>query len=211
MIRLGCCGFPAAWEKYFRAFRLVEVQQTFYQPPRPATAERWRRGARELKTPLKTILFLMLVPGTMMGALPIWLIGTDRALFSFGVLRWLAIPLWAAGILGLLWCAWAFTVRGHGTPSPTDPPKELVVSGLYRYVRNPIYLAVIAVFLGYALWHASRALLACPVIVAISSHLFVVLYEEPTLRRVFGASYARYCQDVPRWIPRFKRLRLRVR
>ena len=156
-------------------------------------------------TALKTILFMLLVPGLLLGAMPIWLVHTDTALFSFGVLRWLAVPFWVAGTAVMLWCAWAFTVRGHGTPSPTDPPRELVVSGLYRYVRNPIYLGVLAVFVGYVLWHPSRAILLCPVLVAVSSHLFVIFYEEPHLRKTFGAAYKEYCQSVPRWIPRFKR------
>lgn len=153
---------------------------------------------------LKTILFLLLVPGLLVGAMPIWLIQTDAALFSFGGLRWLAIPFWATGTMVTLWCAWAFTMRGHGTPSPTDPPKELVVSGLYRYVRNPIYLGVVAIFLGYALWHPSPSILLCPVIVAASSHLFVIFYEEPHLRKTFGEKYESFCQTVPRWIPRFQ-------
>jgi protein-S-isoprenylcysteine O-methyltransferase Ste14 len=156
-------------------------------------------------TALKTILFMLLVPGLLLGAMPIWLVQTDTALFSFSVFRWLAVPFWVAGTAVMLWCAWAFTVRGRGTPSPTDPPRELVVSGLYRYVRNPIYLGVLAVFLGYVLWHPSRAILLCPVLVAISSHLFVIFYEEPHLRKTFGAAYEEYYKFVPRWIPRGKR------
>ena len=89
-------------------------------------------------TALKTIVFMLLVPGLLVGAMPIWLIKRDSALFSFGIFRWLAVPLWAAGTAVLLWCAWAFTVRGGGTPSPTDPPRKIVVNGLYQFVRNPI-------------------------------------------------------------------------
>jgi protein-S-isoprenylcysteine O-methyltransferase Ste14 len=89
-------------------------------------------------TVLKTILFMLLVPGLLLVVLPAWLMDTDPALFYFGIFQWLALPLWATGAAVTIWCAWAFTVRGHGTPSPTDPPRELVVSGLYRYVRNPI-------------------------------------------------------------------------
>lgn len=155
-------------------------------------------------TALKTTLFMLLVPGLLVGAMPIWLVQTDEALFSFGIFRWLAVPLWAAGTAVLLWCAWAFTMRGHGTPSPTDPPRELVVSGLYRFVRNPIYICVTAIFLGYLFWHPSLALLLCPAITAASSHLFVIFYEEPHLRQAFGASYEEYCRLVPRWIPRLR-------
>jgi protein-S-isoprenylcysteine O-methyltransferase Ste14 len=154
---------------------------------------------------LKTILFMLLVPGLLMGVMPIWLVQTDTALFSFGIFRWLAVPLWIAGVGIVLWCAWAFTVRGLGTPSPTDPPRKLVVSGLYRFVRNPIYLGVLGVFFGYLLWHPSRSLLVCPLIVAACSHLFVVFYEEPRLRNMFGAEYEDYCQSVRRWLPHFSR------
>jgi protein-S-isoprenylcysteine O-methyltransferase Ste14 len=156
-------------------------------------------------TALKTIIFMLLVPGLLMGVMPIWLVQTEPPLFSFGILRWLAVPLWAAGVAIVLWCAWAFTVRGDGTPSPTDPPRKLVVSGLYRNVRNPIYLGVLSVFIGYVFWHPSRALLFCPLIVAVSAHLFVIIYEEPHLHKTFGAAYKKYCESVPRWLPRFKR------
>jgi protein-S-isoprenylcysteine O-methyltransferase Ste14 len=156
-------------------------------------------------TAIKTILFMLLIPGLLLGAMPIWLMKTDTALFSFGILRWLAVPFWAAGTAVMVWCAWAFTVRGHGTPSPTDPPKELVVSGLYRYVRNPIYVGVIIFLLGFVFWHPTRAILLMPAIVAVSSHLFVIFYEEPHLRKAFGSAYEEYCRSVPRWIPRGRR------
>jgi protein-S-isoprenylcysteine O-methyltransferase Ste14 len=155
-------------------------------------------------TAIKTILFMLLVPGLLLVALPAWLMVTDPVLFSFGPFGWLALPLWGIGAADLIWCAWAFTVRGHGTPSPTDPPKELVVSGLYRYVRNPIYIGVIIFLLGHVLWHPARAILWMPLIVAISSHLFVVLYEEPHLQKTFGTAYKEYCRRVPRWIPKLK-------
>ena len=155
-------------------------------------------------TALKTILFMLLVPGLLLVIFPAWLMTTDPALFSFGIFRWLALPLWAIGAAMTTWCAWAFTVRGHGTPSPTDPPKELVVSGLYHHVRNPIYIGVVVFLLGHVLWHPSRSILWMPVIVAVCSHLFVTLYEEPHLRKTFGKAYEHYCHRVPRWIPRLK-------
>lgn len=156
-------------------------------------------------TALKTTLFMLLVPGLLLVAFPAWLMATDPALFSFGPCRWLALPLWALGAAMMLWCAWAFTERGRGTPSPTDPPKELVVSGMYRFVRNPIYVGVVIFLLGHVLWHPSRSILWMPLIVAVASHLFVTLYEEPHLHKTFGAVYERYCQQVPRWLPRMKR------
>ena len=156
-------------------------------------------------TALKTTLFMLLVPGLLLVVFPALLMATDSPLFSFGIFRWLALPLWAIGAAMMLWCAWAFTVRGRGTPAPTDPPKELVISGLYRFVRNPIYVGVVIFLLGHVLWHPSLSILWMPLIVAVASHLFVTLYEEPHLRKTFGAAYEQYCREVPRWIPRVKR------
>lgn len=107
----------------------------------------------------------------------------------------------------MVWCAWAFTVRGHGTPLPTDPPKDLVVSGLYRFTRNPIYVGVVLFLLGHGFWVPTRAILLMPLLVAVSSHLFVIFYEEPHLQKTFGAAYVAYCQSVPRWIPRMGKRR----
>lgn len=158
-------------------------------------------------TAFKTILFMLFVPGVMLVLIPCALVGADVALFSFGVFHWLAVPFWAAGAAIMIWCAWAFTVRGHGTPLPTDPPKELVISGLYRYLRNPIYAGVVLFLLGYVFWYPTRAILLMPPLVAISSHLFVIFYEEPHLRKTFGAAYEEYCKDVPRWIPSSRRMK----
>ena len=84
----------------------------------------------------------------LLGILPLWLILTDAPLFSFGILRWLAIPFWVAGWAGMLWCMWAFAVRERGTPAPVDPPVELVILGLYRFVRNPMYVSGTIILLG---------------------------------------------------------------
>ena len=153
-------------------------------------------------TALKTSFFMLLVPGLLLGVLPAWLMAADTALFSFGLFRWLAFPLWLIGAAAMLWCAWDFTVKGRGTPAPIDPPRELVVSGLYRYVRNPMYDGALLVLFGHVLWFPSLSLLVCPIIFFVSFHLFVVLYEEHTLRKTFGAAYEAYCRSVPRWIPR---------
>jgi protein-S-isoprenylcysteine O-methyltransferase Ste14 len=156
-------------------------------------------------TALKTSLFLLLVPGTLLVLLPCALTGADPALFSFGVFRWLAVPFWLAGAAVMLWCARDFTVRGHGTPSPTDPPRELVVGGLYRFVRNPMYVGALLILFGHVLWFPCLALIVSPLIFFAATHLFVVFYEEPHLRKTFGAAYENYCRSVPRWLPRGKR------
>ena len=95
-------------------------------------------------------------------------------------------------------------MREHGTPAPMDPPKELVVVGFYRYVRNPMYVGIILILIGYFLWFGYWSLLIYTASVFIVIHLFVTLYEEPTLQRKFGESYEKYCRRVPRWIPRLR-------
>ena len=116
----------------------------------------------------------------------------------------LAFLLWSLGILGVLWCFRDFTYRGRGTPLPTDPPRELVVSGLYRHVRNPIYVSVILILLGHFLWFGYWSLLVYAGLAFVGTHLFVILYEEPGLRKRFGAAYEDYLIKVPRWFPTFK-------
>jgi protein-S-isoprenylcysteine O-methyltransferase Ste14 len=95
-----------------------------------------------------------------------------------------------------------FALEGRGTPAPVAPTANLVVKGLYRYVRNPMYVAVLAIILGQALLFASLAVLAYGALVLLAVHLFVVAYEEPTLHDTYGAQYDAYGRGVRRWIPR---------
>lgn len=99
------------------------------------------------------------------------------------------------------WCLWGFAVLGRGTPAPIDPPKRLVVRGPYRHVRNPMYLCLLAVILGWSVLFKSLPLLLYALAVGAAFHLFTVLYEEPHLRKVFGAEYEDYLARVPRWLP----------
>ena len=96
-----------------------------------------------------------------------------------------------------------FFVKGKGTPATIDPPKKLVVTGLYLHTRNPMYIGVLLILLGYSIWCLSLSLLLYTGAVFFVGHLFVILYEEPTLKQKFGNNYITYCQQVPRWIPRF--------
>jgi protein-S-isoprenylcysteine O-methyltransferase Ste14 len=107
-----------------------------------------------------------------------------------------------AGTILLLACIWEFAHRGRGTLSPVDPPKHLVVSGLYRYVRNPMYLSVTTIVFGELLLVFSPALLVYWIIWFTAVNLFVMGYEEPTLREQFGQDYERYARAVGRWLPR---------
>jgi protein-S-isoprenylcysteine O-methyltransferase Ste14 len=152
-----------------------------------------------IMTALKSTLFFIFVPCLLLGVLPYWLMLNTTAILDLGTWRWTAILLWFNGIWMMLWCFYDFTFKGRGTPAPIDPPKELVVSGLYRFMRNPMYFGGITILLGHAIWWPSFSLLMAPLLFLLATHLFVVFYEEPTLRKKFGAAYEQYCCDVPRW------------
>jgi protein-S-isoprenylcysteine O-methyltransferase Ste14 len=135
--------------------------------------------------------------------LPRWL-GFRAEMAGIPRWRWLAVAPSVAGFAIALRCVWDFGWTGRGTPAPIAPPQRLVIAGFYRYVRNPMYIGFA---LGWiSLWivfgHHERALIAAVACVAVGVHLFVVFYEEPTLRRKFGSAYEEYCRNVGRWLPR---------
>ena len=111
------------------------------------------------------------------------------------------ILLGALGAALALWCVGAFAWIGKGTPAPFDPPRNLVIRGPYRFVRNPMYLGAACALAGAALFFTSLSLFAFVCGFLLVTHLFVVLYEEPTLRRLFGPEYTDYCAHVNRWRP----------
>jgi protein-S-isoprenylcysteine O-methyltransferase Ste14 len=162
------------------------------------------RGPRV--TLLKTLLFTALVPGTAAGLVP-WLLRASfpGATFVPVSVRALGACVLAAGVLVYGWCALEFSLRGGGTPAPIDPPERLSVRGLYRLVRNPMYVGVLLVVLGQAAFFASLVLLAYAAAVFMWFHLFVILYEEPNLTKRFGRAYERYRSEVPRWVPNARR------
>jgi protein-S-isoprenylcysteine O-methyltransferase Ste14/HD superfamily phosphohydrolase YqeK len=151
---------------------------------------------------VKNLLFTILVPGTVAFYLP-YAIGTRaRAVTSAWSDRLLvAAPLLLIGSAIYLWCVWDFATAGRGTPAPIDPPRELVVRGLYRTVRNPMYIGVLLVIAGWLALFRAWALLAYAGFVWLTVHGFVVLVEEPGLRRRFGRAYDAYCRKVWRWRP----------
>jgi protein-S-isoprenylcysteine O-methyltransferase Ste14 len=151
---------------------------------------------------IKTILYMGGMHGLFTFLLPYRLAAADAPGFDAGLLRFLALPLWAAGALAILGCSAEVIRRGRGTPAHLDPPRELVVSGPYRRVRNPIYGGALLVQFGYILWFGSILMIAYCLIFIAAYHMLVVLIEEPVLRRTFGAAYEQYCHSVPRWIPR---------
>ena len=152
---------------------------------------------------LRTLLFVLVLPGTIAVYLPAAIVsGTGAALPAGLSGRWLALLPGGAGIAIVAACMADFVRSGRGTPAPIDPPKHLVVRGPYRWSRNPMYVGVLALLGAEALLFASSALAGYAAAVGLAFHAFVVLYEEPTLRRRFGEAYADYCRVVPRWIPR---------
>jgi protein-S-isoprenylcysteine O-methyltransferase Ste14 len=152
---------------------------------------------------LKTIIFMAVAPATLTIYLPYWLLPAVHAPQP-GSFRYLALLPILVGACVEGWCAWDFAIKGRGTPAPFDPPKELVARGLYRRVRNPMYVGVMLILLGEAVFFASRFMLTYSLIIFVGFNLFVLFYEEPTLRGKFGESYKRYCRAVPRWLPRLK-------
>ena len=156
-------------------------------------------------TAIKSLLFLIFIPGMVAGFIPLNLLRFG-AQMGFGTFSYMAFPFWVFGTIVLLWCFWDFAKKGLGTPAPIDPPKNLVVSGLYRFVRNPMYVGVLLVITGHFLWFGYWILLPYGGLFFLATHSFVTLYEEPFLRKQFGAEYEAYLREVPRWIPRIRRV-----
>jgi protein-S-isoprenylcysteine O-methyltransferase Ste14 len=153
---------------------------------------------------LKTAIFTVVVPGTVAFYVPYLLARRGHDLLAPPQSAWQflgVLPL-AAGVAIYLWCAWDFAVTGLGTPLPIDAPRVLIVKGMYRYVRNPMYVGALNVVLGWAIWFSSGAMLIYLACFWLAASLFVLFYEEPHLRSVFGTQYEGYCRRVNRWLPK---------
>ena len=151
---------------------------------------------------LGTTVFFFAAPGTVAGLMPLWLSGWDR---SDGGLRATDVVggvLVTTGLAVVVAAFAQFVREGRGTPAPVAPTERLVVGGLYQYVRNPMYLAVASVIGGQALVFESAAVLWWLLVFMAAVFTFVTVYEQPTLRRTYGASYEAYCDAVPGWWPR---------
>jgi protein-S-isoprenylcysteine O-methyltransferase Ste14 len=155
---------------------------------------------------LGSLAFLVLAPGTVAGVVPWWLSRWEMrpALLGVPAIRAAGAALVVLGAAALLDSFARFALRGLGTPAPVLPTRHLVVTGLYRHVRNPMYVAVLAVVLGQALLLGNVEVLAYALLLWVVFHLFVIGYEEPRLRRTFGAEYDAFRANVPRWIPRVR-------
>jgi protein-S-isoprenylcysteine O-methyltransferase Ste14 len=152
---------------------------------------------------LKTFVFTVFVPGTVAGYVPLRL--RRGAAPVAGVEAWAAISVIVIGSAIYLYTAfWGFALIGGGTPAPIAPTKILVVKGLHHYLRNPMYIGVAFVIGGQAWLFHSLHIAIYMVCMLLTAHLFVLFYEEPTLRKQFGEEYDRYRETVPRWIPKLR-------
>jgi protein-S-isoprenylcysteine O-methyltransferase Ste14 len=152
---------------------------------------------------LKNVLFTAVVPGTVAVYVPL-LLSHDRTPAT-GLALVAALVVLALGAAVYFWCLWDFAVTGLGTPAPIDAPKKLVVRGLYRFTRNPMYVGVLTVIAGWALFFQAASLAIYALAVGICFHTFIVIYEEPHLAREFGAQYDEYRSRVARWLPHGRR------
>lgn len=161
------------------------------------------QAASSARAWLGTIVFLLLAPGVVAGLIP-WLISGWR-LHGWGAAAWVVVPLAWIGIAagaGILLHAFALFALHRGTPAPIAPTETLVVTGVYRFVRNPMYLAVLTIILGQALLFGNWRLVVYAAIALTAVFAFVKGYEEPTLTRTYGEQYLDYRRNVPGWWPR---------
>jgi len=161
---------------------------------------------RRLTASLGSAIFLVAAPGTVAVYVPWylsrWAFGPP--FFGSMLTRALGLVLVAGGVFVLLDSFIRFALQGLGTPAPIAPPARLVVTGLYRHVRNPMYVAVLALIFGQAFFFGNLDVLVYGVVVWAICHVFVPIHEEPSLQRKFGAEYEAFCENVPRWLPRLR-------
>jgi protein-S-isoprenylcysteine O-methyltransferase Ste14 len=159
------------------------------------------KHGREAFLAFRSILFVFLIPGTVAGYIPFLMLQSSanvirpRASIGSGA----AASLIVVGASVLLRCVWDFFAAGHGTLAPFDAPRKLVVKGLYRFTRNPMYNGVVCMLIGEAWLFHSPPLWKYAALVFVLFHATVMIYEEPTLESEFGESFRRYKRAVPRW------------
>jgi protein-S-isoprenylcysteine O-methyltransferase Ste14 len=164
----------------------------------------WRRTMTMTMAILGSALFFVVAPSVLAGLIPWWMTHWEflPPFFDLQATRVVGALLILAGLPGLVDSFARFASQGLGTPAPIAPPQNLVVTGLYRYVRNPMYVAVVAVILGQAFLFGDWRLVTYGALMWLAFHAFVLAYEEPVLAQSFGTSYEDFRANVPRWIPR---------
>jgi len=152
---------------------------------------------------LSSLFFTILQPGLVAGLIPFWILGSQvRKVLkdSFEIQQYFGLILFIVGFIILIDCIVRFALEGRGTLSPADPTKKLVVKGLYRYSRNPMYVGVVSMLIGEAIFFEGGRFWYYVAAITIAFNLFILLVEEPRLKRDFGAEYDLYCEKVRRWI-----------
>jgi protein-S-isoprenylcysteine O-methyltransferase Ste14 len=159
---------------------------------------------RRISAIVGSAVFLVIAPGFVAGLVPWWISHWQFGppFFGLAIVQYAGALLIAIGSIGLLDSFRRFAMEGLGTPAPVFPTKHLVISGLYRFVRNPIYVGVVSVILGQGLLFGNATVIEYGAAFWVMVHLFVLLYEEPTLKETFGEEYDDFRTHVPRWIPR---------
>jgi protein-S-isoprenylcysteine O-methyltransferase Ste14 len=186
------------WRRSNEGFR----EELTRNPARPKFSKPWIMTLpRDTFLALRSVLFVFLIPGTVAGYLPIQILQStfEKTAPKLAVSSALAGCIVLLGASVLLRCVWDFFSIGRGTLAPFDPPRRLVVSGLYRVTRNPMYNGVLAVVAGEAWLFGSRSLWIYAAAVFAMFHVMVIAYEEPTLDSSFGESFRIYKRAVPRW------------
>ncbi|HEV8080565.1 MAG TPA: isoprenylcysteine carboxylmethyltransferase family protein [Chitinophagaceae bacterium] len=152
---------------------------------------------------LRNLFFTIVQPGLVAGLIPFWILGTKaKNLFTnhFGLYQYAGVIVFIIGLIVMLHCILNFAIKGRGTLSPADPTKQLVITGLYKYSRNPMYVGVMLILIGEAIYFQSINLWIYLLVIFIAFNIFILLHEEPRLRRDFGEEYTTYCKKVRRWI-----------
>jgi len=144
------------------------------------------------------MLFSIIAPGTVSVYIPLGFFAYGQ--IDISSMTIMGIIVLSVGAMIYVACLWNFAIVGQGTPAPVDPPKKLVVVGLYRYTRNPMYIGVLSILFGWTFIFPSIGLVTYTVAVGTCFHLLVVFYEEPHLHRMFGRPYMEYCSRVNRWL-----------
>src|SRR5262245_57666897 len=161
---------------------------------------------RKATAVLGSALFFVVAPFQAAGVIPCWINRWEfrPAFFDLQLTHAIGVILIVAGVPGVVDSFARFALQGLGTPAPVAPPQHLVVTGLYRSVRNPMYVQVVAITLGPALRLGGWRAIVYGAVFWLACHVFVLLYEEPTLKRTFGPEYEVFRANVPRWIPRLR-------
>ena len=152
---------------------------------------------------LRNLFFTIVQPGLVAGLFPYWIVGGRFAKVVAEPFYWhkyIAILVFVIGFLIMINCILQFAIEGRGTLSPIDPTKRLVSKGLYKYSRNPMYVGVVLMLIGETIFFTSKSLLGYSVFIFLCFNLFVILVEEPRLRKDFSSEYSIYCKKVRRWI-----------